>query len=247
MAWETFNKLKKSLQDNGLDRNSPVSSLVNSSSFQPDAGNILLSSAETAVSNLTFLCNLMHRCIHEELEMVPLESIAAISRVVLISSSPILYVLHPTDEGEQRDHLREVQAANFYSEDMYLKRAEKFAVLLDYKEERRPRSENPGQKITDTAMLKRAMDYVIDHVYGSDTDSIKDSTGEEKIAWMWNVWSGQAHGLYWPLMRPNRTGYVSSEIMPGEYPVELNLLTTLTWRAMETLRDACMPPTSNQQ
>lgn len=246
-AWEKFIELVKFLEGNGLAKSSAMYRLSVSSSFQPSAYEILISSAATAVSNLSFLGNLMLDCINGKREIVPLESIASISRVVLISSSRILYVLHPNDDEERKEHLREVQAANFYSEDVYLKKAQHFTVLQDYKEKKRPQNENPGKKITDTEMLNRAMSYVINHVYDLDAEPIKSELSKEKMIWMWNIWSGQAHGLYWPMKRPNRTGYISSETMPGEYPVDLELLTALTWRAIKVLRDACKFPASPQQ
>ena len=86
-------------------------------------------------------------CINGKQEIVPLESIASISRVVLISSSRILYVLLPNDDEERKEHFREVQAANFYSEDVYLKKHKISQCFKTTKKKDAPRVRTPVKRL----------------------------------------------------------------------------------------------------
>lgn len=229
------------------DSNSVVNRLSKYFETGPIAYEVLFSSASAAINNLTHLHNLIYERIKDSQKNVPIETIASISRVVLISTSRLLYVLLPPTFEQKAEHLQKVLGANFDSEDRYLQKAKDFKSIVNFKEQPKPPSENPGVKISDTQMIHKAMEYVIKHISGLNGWEDDNGTSQEKMTWMWNSWSGLAHGLFWPLQRPNSTGYVSSEVMPGNYPKDFELLTTLVWKAMEELRNACKHPTSTQQ
>lgn len=195
----------------------------------------LATSAECCIYNMVLLLDLIEDYQNKNLS-ISTWAIGSISRSVLISASRILYVLSPDSLDEKKSNLQRVHIANLRSRDRYQKVAQEFTVSRSYNPYFSIDEYPVGRGINDSDMTKLAIDYLIKYI-DLDSDAFSASA-TERIKMMWNIWSGQAHGMEWPTMLDNKEGSRSSSLMPGDYPLDFLLLSGLVLLAMHHCRDA---------
>lgn len=66
----------------------------------------------------------------------------------------------------------------------------------------------------------------------------------EHLAWMWHVWSGQAHGWAWPKYVPGRDD-PDHDVAPGHWVTDYFQLTAIVQQAVRLLVDGLTPPPPN--
>lgn len=193
------------------------------------------SSAECCVNNLGLISALIDLYQNTGFH-VPIWTIGSVSRSVLISACRILYVLLPTSPEERKANLLKIHNSNLKSRRRYERVSQNFITLSALHRSYEPSSLSTNSGISDTMMTELAVTYVIDNA--NLVAEHQSSTLKDYVAWMWNSWSGLAHGMEWPTSLPNLQGTRNSRLMPGNYSMDLLILSVLALKAVELCRDA---------
>lgn len=80
------------------------------------------------------------------------------------------------------------------------------------------------------------MTYVLENVYR--INPLEETMFTESVKWMWNTWSGLAHGLEWPTRLPNTDKGYGYEVIPGIYATDFFVLSMLALTAIIKCHDA---------
>lgn len=195
----------------------------------------LATSAECCVNNLAFLWNLLYDQLTTG-QHVPIWAIGSISRSVLISACRILYVLLPESFEDQKKNLDRIHYSNINSRNRYQRASDTFISLVKLKTPFDIVPVPREYRISETEMTEAAVAYVID--YAELRSETQSATANEYLKWMWNSWSGLAHGMEWPTRLPNQSGIRSSALMPGQYAIDFQILSALAYMALDHCRDA---------
>lgn len=175
----------------------------------------------------------------------PAAVVMALSRVALLGTSRVLYVLGPQDRNERVDHLQRVARAETHSFHRMLKTGaawEHFplgAGQVLVAEVKAELDANPGPRVTDTSMVTEIPQTVAAAFVRAEHDGFSDqneATLREHMQWMWQVWSGGAHGWSWPEHLPGSNDV--QHRVPGDWVSDLSLLASLTQLALKTLARA---------
>lgn len=167
---------------------------------------------------------------------------ASLARTALISASKVLYVLGPSDESERQANALEVAKQDARSLGRLYDDAEAFGQLLglcpppEVLGQRRPQIDsfgksNPigeGRLLAKMAAVAAGM-LAAQPREGSDSDD--EALVREHVLWIFNVYSGVAHGLGWPRELPTMDG-----ILPGDWLADVGMVAALGQLAMETAR-----------
>lgn len=168
--------------------------------------------------------------------------VMALSRVALLGTSRVLYVLGPQEPAERVDHLHEVVRAETHSHHRMMKTGaawSAFPLRPEQSEVTELKDEldaNPGPRLTDTSMITEVTQTVAAAFARAERTgfSSKDEAYvREHLQWMWQVWSGGAHGWAWPEHLPGPDDVKNR--VPGDWVSDLSLLVALTQLALQTL------------
>lgn len=190
----------------------------------------LIASALCCFNNLDYLFDLFESSQKQGSLQPPIWAIASISRSVLVSASRILFVLLPDDNSVRQTNLRKIHNSNLGSQELFHEAAQDFEVMANLRDTLEKPNDVPGTKISDTKMTDAAVDYLLNNVYRIDESHSKLFT--EGVKWMWNTWSGLAHGLEWPTRSPNTDKGYGYEVIPGIYATDFFVLSMLTLTAI---------------
>lgn len=179
--------------------------------------------------------------------------VMALSRVALLGTSRVLYVLGPQDPAERVEHLREVVRAETHSHHRMMKTGAAWSAFpirpeqSEVKELKDELDANPGPSLTDTSMITKVTQTVAAAFARAERTGFS-SHGEtfvrEHLQWMWQVWSGGAHGWAWPEHLPGPDDVKNR--VPGDWVSDLSLLAALTQLALQTLTRSTTPASAEE-
>lgn len=190
----------------------------------------LIASALCCFNNLDYLFDLFESSQKQGSLQPPIWAIASISRSVLVSASRILYVLLPDDNSVRQTNIRKIHKSNLGSQELFHEAAQDFEVMLNPNDLLEKPNDLPGTKISDTRLTDAAVTYVLENVYR--INPLEETMFTESVKWMWNTWSGLAHGLEWPTRLPNTDKGYGYEVIPGIYATDFFVLSMLTLTAI---------------
>lgn len=205
-------------------------------------------SARTSMATMTHLAQLLGAVGEPRASVV-----ATLCRAALVSTGRLIYVLGPRDADERVEHARQVSRQQARSYLAMVKSAREFTELEGLQAERVPDdADDPFTEeidrlgkggMGDGAMLKstaRTMAEALarDSANGTDEPQTQKQL-QEHIEWMWNVWSGMAHGYAWPDLIPGEKSS-HQHIVPGHWVGDFYQLASFTQLALTQLGDATL-------
>lgn len=177
--------------------------------------------------------------------------VATLSRAALVSTGRLIYVLGPFDADERVENARQVSRQQAGSYLAMIESARDFTEFETLQAERVPNQDSdPFAKEVDRlgkggtrdgAMLKSTAHTMAeaiarDSAHGTDNSQVQKQL-QEHIEWMWNVWSGMAHGYAWPDLVPGERS-ADQHIVPGHWVGDFHQLASFTKLALSHLREA---------
>lgn len=174
----------------------------------------------------------------------PRASVAVtLSRAALLGSVRIIYILGPTDPETRVRHAQRViraqaesqlRAIRTFSQFGSLKGLQAPGDLVDALEE--VRKELPKESVTDTAMIASTASIIGDWLTARGADQPPVAL-EDHLPWMWNAWSGIAHGWAWPKYLPGNED-PDRDVAPGSWILDFKALALIVHLALKLLADA---------
>lgn len=176
--------------------------------------------------------------------------VASLSRAALVSTGRLIYVLGPSDSAERVEHARQVSVQQARSHSSLVTRSRGFTKLAGLQAEEVPEhAADPcveeisrlGNGARDGDMLSSIAGTMAEFATRGSTTS-EDRTSvqkqlQEHIEWMWNVWSGMAHGYAWPDLAPGERS-TTQHTVPGHWVGDFLQFASFTQLALIQLRDA---------
>lgn len=177
--------------------------------------------------------------------------IAALMRSALLSSARAIYVLGPESPDEQYNHAMNILVQETDSLFRCYRSANTFSQLeglrvpqdvFDDQSARQARLKKLATvgRFTETNTLEGAAEII-----GRRTQSRLDAEGintgatmREHLLWMFNLYSGKAHGLGWPRLVHHQND------LPGNFAADMHQLASMTELAVRALRSAYITPQS---
>lgn len=174
---------------------------------------------------------------------------ASLSRAALVSAVRIVYVLGPVDPATREDHARRVLRGQAVS---HLRGVTAFSSFEDLVALIPPetlkddltasRDALDGGGVTDTQMIADTAAVIARTIADSAPDHLGEVAAKgEHLAWMWNVWSGIAHGYAWPTLVPGVQDD-GQQVMPGHWVTDFGTLSSIVLLALHLLRDGLKLP-----
>lgn len=175
--------------------------------------------------------------------------IAALMRSALLASARVIYVLGPESPDEQTKHAMNIlvqetdslfrcyKSANRSSQLVALRVPQDVFDAQSARQERLKESA-PSRKFSETETLEGAAE-IIGRRTQSRLDTEEINTGaimREHLLWMFNLYSGKAHGLGWPKLVHHQHD------LPGDFATDIHQLASLTEQAVRALRSAYAAP-----
>ena len=201
----------------------------------------LVSSQRTARATILHLSTLL------EEGMEPRASVAlTLSRAALLSAGRIIYILGPSDPAVRVRNAERVVRSQASSQHRALKAFGGFSQLsalqapdglVSTLEE--TLKALPAGNITDTEMIRTAGDIIIE-ILSRRGDTSTEEVLREHLEWMWNVWSGAAHGWAWPKYVPGLDD-PNHDVAPGNWVLDFVNLAMITHLAFVQLAASFRP------
>lgn len=184
-------------------------------------------------------------------ESIPTEPfvLASLMRSALLASARVVYVLAPESQDEKADHALNVlvqetnslfrcyNSTNTFSQLIALRVPQE---VLDLQSARRDRLMKiaPCKRFTETDVLEGAAEVI-----GCRTQEQPDAAGietgattSEHLLWMFNLYSGKAHGLGWPKLVHHQKD------LPGNFAADIHQLSSMTHLAVSVLQEGFEAP-----
>ncbi|MCY1684007.1 hypothetical protein [Kocuria sp. SL71] len=175
--------------------------------------------------------------------------IAALMRSALLASARAIYVLGPESPDEQANHAMDILVQETDSLFRCYRSANQFSQLVDLRvpqdafddqSARRVRLMElaPHKRFTETNTLEGAAEIIGRRTQSRlDAEGIKTgATMREHLLWMFNLYSGKAHGLGWPKLVHHQND------LPGNFAADIHQLASMTELAVRALRSAYVTP-----
>ncbi|WP_270239045.1 hypothetical protein [Rothia kristinae] len=160
-------------------------------------------------------------------------------RAALVGSARTLFVLLPTDPDERAERAHKVvardtesgrqgleQFANFEGMQAFAAPQDLVETLGKHRRELWPKGNPPGDgRIVEgmSAVMFEALELAgMGEELGHDI--LKDH-----VTWLWNTYSGIAHGYFWPRLLLTISG---DRRVPGDFPLDLHQVATATHMAL---------------
>lgn len=174
---------------------------------------------------------------------------ASLMRSALLASARIIYVLGPESQDEQAQHALNILVQETDSLFRCYRDANEFSQLeglrvpqavFDAQSARRDRLKEvaPSGRFTETKTLEGAAEII-----GRRTQPLVEAddintgaTMSEHLLWMFNLYSGKAHGLGWPLIVHHQND------LPGDFAADIHQLASMTQLAVLVLQNGYAAP-----
>ncbi|SMY01673.1 hypothetical protein [Brevibacterium antiquum] len=161
-------------------------------------------------------------------------------RAALVGSARTLYVLLPTDPDERLERAHKVvardtesgrqglrQFAGFQGMRAFAAPEDLVESMTNHRKELWPKGNPPGDgKIVEgmSAVMHDALELA----------GVGEELGHEfltdHVTWLWNTYSGLAHGYFWPRLLPGLAE--DDRRIPGDFPLDLHQIATATHMAL---------------
>lgn len=184
----------------------------------------------------------IRRFIDDEIPTEPFV-IAALMRSALLASARVHYILGPESMDEQAEHALNIliqETDSLFRCYRHANQVSRLAPLrvpqdiFDAQNDRRQRLREhaPSSRFTETDTLKGAAEVIGKQTQDrADAEGIDtESTLSEHLLWMFNLYSGKAHGLGWPLLVHHEGD------LPGSFAADIYQLANITCLAILALQ-----------
>lgn len=179
-------------------------------------------------------------------------TMAPLARSVLVSACRVLFVLLPRDLAQQEENAGRVAKANAFGYRKLVNSMEGTRRLIalvpaaDVAEAIRSAPDKiPEKDIKDGPMLEETVNSVVTLLRTAPDSPVTAESAEdleilgEQIRFMFNTYSGMAHGLAWPLFVPSSARTEPGEEgMPGDWATDFFQLAGLVHLAANALMRA---------
>lgn len=220
-----------------------------------------ISVTHTVVSSLhSALASAEHLCALTEVATATAPSpwiIGPSSRSLLLSTCRVLWVLLPQDDEIRVEHARRIAFHDAVKWVKALNDASGFTMLSGLRPEEslvaaaKAEVATGGKNVNDTTLVYESADLVAvwaaaaTHAQAGSAESLEAlPILAEQTKWLWNQWSGIAHGLAWPTLLPNRGRANVLDAMPGNWVADFAFATSWLTVACDQAAQALTVPAS---
>lgn len=178
----------------------------------------------------------------------------ALLRTALVGSARVVYVLLPIDPDVRRDRAAAVlgqdassgvKALEFYTQFKGLAGVRAPDELLTNFQDQKDalRRQQPGAH--DSGVVNGMIEAVVDALTAA---GVVDEFGSESLRdharWLWNTYSGLAHGYSWPRLMWTLSG---DRRIPGDFAMDLHQVATVLQIALTAFRARSAPGSSGSK
>ena len=173
------------------------------------------------------------------------EVLAILCRTALLASSRLLFIVGPEDEETRRINATRILRQESDSLQRLYKLAEGFKKLIalippaDVIEQQKRRHDqllSTTKKATESGLLKETAQIVGDLLLASGFDDGSTQPAlSEHLLWIFNNYSGVAHGFGWPRL-------ISTQPVPGDFIADLWITAAANQLAVDLLQKAHQGP-----
>lgn len=179
--------------------------------------------------------------------MAPRASVAVtLSRAALLCSTRVIYILGPADPDERVRNAERVIRTQATSQLRAIRRFSKFGVLKGIQAHselvhslRLVLDELPQGHVTDTEMIASAALIIGSWLMSHGAEESPEAL-EDHLAWVWNNWSGIAHGWAWPKYVPGRED-PNVDTAPGNWILDFHTVAMILHLALNMFAQAFDP------
>lgn len=212
----------------------------------------LVLSVSQGLSHAVASLSQVKRLVKENLPTSPIV-LYSLSRVALLGAGRVVYALGPPDLDDRRTNVRVVLAQETKSYLQLIDRARTFTSLTALAASEKTYVDvsasydrlRVGQRHRGEAQILRDMAAVIAQqlLDSGEIQHLGDVAGlEEQITWIWNLYSGAAHGYGWPRLAPHFAP-PGETALAGHFVADFGLIVAVVGVALTAVaRAADSPP-----
>lgn len=164
------------------------------------------------------------------------------ARTAMLASVRLLLALGPDDPDERRTNCLRVMRQEAVSLNRLYGSTQNFKVYEalvpppHVLEQQGPRIQHlirEGPKLTETQMLANAADLLYRLMQARGETDVEAEHFAEGFSWVFNTYSGIAHGYGWPYLMPG------SEDLHGHFLADIDLIVSVAYIALHTTASRC--------